>query len=74
MTAMNVSLYCGVLLQTVEMFQVSLTSDRSNKHYCGLVRGGAVGSGTALHVGTSRVRFPMASLEFLIDIILPAAL
>ena len=30
--------------------------------------------GTALQVGGSRVRFPMVSLEFFIDIILPAAL
>jgi len=27
-----------------------------------------------LHVGRSRVRFPLVSLEFFIDIILPAAL
>ena len=37
-------------------------------------RGGAVGSGTALQAGRGRVRFPMMSLEFFIDIILPAAL
>jgi len=36
--------------------------------------GGAVGSGTALQVGRSRVRFPMLSLEFFIDIFLPAAI
>ena len=36
-------------------------------------RGSAVGGGTALQVGRSRVRFPM-SLEFFIYIILPAAL
>ena len=35
-------------------------------------RGGSVGWGTALQVGRSRVRFPMVSLEFFIDIILPA--
>ena len=29
--------------------------------------GGAVGGGTALQVGRSRVRFPMVSLEFFID-------
>ena len=34
----------------------------------------AVGWRTALQVGRSRVRFPMVSLEFFIDIILPAAL
>jgi len=37
-------------------------------------RGGAVGWGTALQTGRSRVRFPMVSLEIFIDIILPAAL
>ena len=41
--------------------------------YCG-ARGGAVGWGTALQVGRSRVRFPMVSLKFFIAIILPAAL
>jgi len=37
-------------------------------------RGGALGWGTALQVGRSRVRFPMVSMEFIIDIVLPAAL
>ena len=37
-------------------------------------RGGAVGWGTALQVGRSRVRFPIVSLEFFIDIILPASI
>ena len=37
-------------------------------------RGGAVGRGTALQAGRSQVRFPVLSLEFFIDIILPAAL
>jgi hypothetical protein len=36
--------------------------------------GAAVGWGTALQVVRSRVRFPMVSLEFFIDIILQAAL
>ena len=38
------------------------------------VRGGAVGSGTALQAGRSWVRLQMESLEFFIDLILPAAL
>ena len=38
------------------------------------VRGGAVGWGTALQARRSRVRIPMVSLEFFIDIILLAAL
>jgi hypothetical protein len=37
-----------------------------------VARSGAVVWGTALPVGRSRVRFPMVSLEFFIDIILPA--
>ena len=37
-------------------------------------RGGAVGWDTALQAGRLHVRFPIASLEFFIDIILPAAL
>jgi len=46
------------------------------KHHmfkCG-ARGGAVGLGTALQAGRLRVRFPMVSVEFFIDIILPTAL
>jgi hypothetical protein len=37
-------------------------------------RGGTVCWGTALQAGRSRVRFPIVSLEFFIDTILPAAL
>ena len=37
-------------------------------------RGGAVGWGTWLQAERTRVRFPMVSLEFFIDIILPVAL
>ena len=39
-----------------------------------LIAGGAVGWGTGLQAGRSRVRFLMLPLEFFIDIILPAAL
>ena len=35
-------------------------------------RGSAVGLGTALQTGRSRVRFPIVALEFFIDIILPS--
>jgi hypothetical protein len=45
---------------------------------CKIIKGGmfvgVVGWGIALQVRRSRVRFPMVSLEFFIDIILPAAL
>jgi hypothetical protein len=37
-------------------------------------RGSVFGWGTALQAGRLRVRFPMVSLKFFIDIILPAAL
>jgi hypothetical protein len=39
-----------------------------------VTRGGAVGSGTVLQAGRSWVRFLMVSLDFFIDVILPAAL
>ena len=42
-----------------------------NSFICFGAHGGAVGSDTALQVGSSRVRFPMVSLEFFINIILP---
>jgi hypothetical protein len=35
---------------------------------------GGVRGGNALQTGRSRVRFPMVSLDFFIDIILPVAL
>ena len=51
----------------IELFLISA-------HHRNGVGGGAVGWGTALQAGRSRVRFPMVSMEFFIDIILPAAL
>jgi len=44
-----------------------------NSTECG-VRSGAFSWGTAPQAGRSRVWFPMVSLDFFIDIILPAAL
>jgi hypothetical protein len=38
------------------------------------VRGDTAGRGTALQAGRSQVRFPMVSLEFFIDLTLPAPL
>ena len=38
------------------------------------VRGDPISRGTLLQAGRSRVRFPMAPMEFFIDIILPATL
>jgi hypothetical protein len=40
----------------------------------GGARGSKVSKGTALPAGKERIRFPMASLVFAIDIILPGAL
>jgi hypothetical protein len=54
-------------------FQISVTSFTAVPCNRGR-RGGAVGWGTALQVGRSWVWFQMVSLEFLIDIILLAAL
>jgi hypothetical protein len=45
----------------------------NSEHNLG-VHGGAVGWGTVLQGGRLRVRFPVVSLEFFVDIILPAAL
>jgi len=53
--------------QQVELIMCNLTAVEG-------VCGSAVGWGTALQAGRSRVRFPMVSLKFFIDIILPAAL
>ena len=51
-------------------FPNNLSSELS---YLG-ARGGAFGWGTALQTGRSLVRFPMVSLEFFIDRVLPASL
>jgi hypothetical protein len=47
-----------------------------NNHYTQLVGGrvGAVGWGTFLQTGRSRVRFPLVLVEFFIDIIFPVIL
>jgi hypothetical protein len=46
---------------------------KDSKYVCG-VRGGAVGLGTELQAGRPRVRFPMVSVKFFINVNLPAAL
>jgi len=73
-------------LQIDSVFQESFQSFRGNWFACTKnffsdkdvetrgARGSAVGWGTALQVGRSRVRFPMMSLEFFIDTNLLAAL
>jgi hypothetical protein len=48
---------------------IIFTSTKSNRGSSG----GAVGWGTAIQAVRLRIRFPMVSLEFFIDIILPAA-
>jgi hypothetical protein len=44
------------------------------KSYLRFIRGSVIVCGTMLQAGRSRVRFPMRSLEFSINLILPAAL
>ena len=63
----SMSFNCILDQTTVALYFINLPSMSG-------VRGSAVGWGTALQTGRSRVRFPMVSLKFFIDIILPAAL
>jgi hypothetical protein len=63
-TVGSCSLYIADVQHCVFVFVVTLYG----------ARGGAVGRGITLQAGRSRVRFLMVSLEFFIDIILPAAL
>ena len=76
-------LWCGCVWSTKLINEASSTqllrclavkTDYSRVHSWMGARGSAAGWGTALQVGRSRVRFPMVSLEFFINIILPAAL
>jgi hypothetical protein len=64
-----------IMSQTTWIFTIDFLKIHLNiSQLCQGFRGGAVGWGTALQAGRSRVRFPMLSLDFFIDIILPAAL
>jgi hypothetical protein len=68
-------MYVGVLDYFLASFskllkRFILNSARTDNCFVG-ARGGAVGKGTAIQAGRSRVRFLMVSLEFLIEIILP---
>ena len=67
---------CGIV--TTAFLMLSFVFGPWRDKYAHIVcigpRGGAVGWGTALKAGRSRVRFPMVSLEFFFDIILLAAL
>jgi hypothetical protein len=60
---------CSVQISLQSVVQFVVLSELS-----GYAVGSAVGWGTALQVGRSRVWLPMLSLEFFIDTILPAAL
>ena len=46
---------------------------KDQKYLYTVVRGGTLDWGIALQVGMSRVQFPVASVEFVIDTILPTA-
>jgi len=63
----------GLILKFYSFIALVLTILRLVLYFEG-PRGGAVRWGAALQAGRPRVRFPMVSLEFFIDIILPAAL
>ena len=52
--------------------QILMVGNITSVYTC--TRGDAVGLGTALQAGRSQVQLPVVSLEFFIDIILPAAL
>ena len=53
---------------------VACNNNNNNKKKNTEANGGVVGWGTALQAGRSWVRFQMVSLEFFVDVILPAAL
>jgi hypothetical protein len=63
--------YYAVMFETGYLFSLQLVNTLVFKVMC---CGGAVGGDTVLQVGKSRVRFPVISLEFFIDIVFPAAL
>ena len=68
-------LHSEVRSEAEERVFIIETADKTVQHREWLgASGGAVGLGTALQAGRSRVRFPMVSLEFFIDIIFLAAL
>jgi hypothetical protein len=83
-TRVSKSLLCGQSLLSISLTTLIIKKDciytvpyiyiHTHTHIYMGARGVAVGSGTVLQAGTSRVRFPMVSLEFFIDIILRAAL
>ena len=63
---------CGDVAACREMACVLFVAQTDGLH--NKQRSGAIGWGTALQAGRSRVRFPMVSLEFSIEIILPSEL
>ena len=68
-------LLCGVRFVFVSFMNFIVSMIECNLHHIwGHAAGGTGGRGTALQAGRSRVRFPIGSLEFYINIILPAAL
>jgi hypothetical protein len=71
LTAVKILWYYPLVLMIGKLWQKCSYVKKVNG---GHAAGGAVGWGTALEAGRSRARFPKVSLEFFIDIILPAAL
>jgi hypothetical protein len=81
----NIQYYCRIQTTSTQQQQCSSRHQCSNYSdtgrfilgNCNLVTWVASSTmigGTALQTGRSRVRFPIVSLEFFIDVILPAAL
>ena len=66
---MEIIIFIIIIIIIIIIISSSSSSSSSSR-----ARGGAVGCGTALQSGRSRVQFPMLSLQFFNDIILPAAL
>jgi len=72
-TYIRSSLFWGVTMRRLVVLYRHFGKKNIGPIFYG-VRSGPVGWGTALQAGRSRVRFPMVSPEFFIEIILPAAL
>ena len=70
---MNILWHCSkTVIRFILCHGISIVTDYIT--LWGGARSGAVGLGTTLQAGRSRVRFPMLSLEFFIDLILSPTL
>jgi hypothetical protein len=65
---------CHCLQACVALYETLMAVSNNTIYYYYWARGSVVGWGTMLQAGRSRVQDPMTSLDFSIDLILPAAL